>query len=196
MTSPPPYVLKTTAPLDVAIGVADGGVVGATRIVVGAGTVDAWIALDNADDTDDALELDADSELDSAELCEGVLGVGVVLVVVALEPLCLLAIWTSFDAIMGFSEWTCSRAERSLLKTPSLNLGESECKAWWMAPSSMVSRRALNWSQSNTAALWFFCLMAGEEKAARKRVLSTRAFCGPSMVEVCVRRPGGRMSEG
>jgi len=49
------------------------------------------MALLNAELTDAALELDSDSELDRAELCAGVLGVGVVLVVVALEPDCLLA---------------------------------------------------------------------------------------------------------
>ena len=41
VTRPPPYVLKITAPLVVATGVAELGVVGATRIVVGGGTVDA-----------------------------------------------------------------------------------------------------------------------------------------------------------
>lgn len=49
------------------------------------------MALLNAELTDAALELDSDSELDRAELCAGVLGVGVVLVVVALEPDCLFA---------------------------------------------------------------------------------------------------------
>jgi len=41
VTRPPPYVLNITAPLVVATGVADTGVVGATRMVVGGGTVDA-----------------------------------------------------------------------------------------------------------------------------------------------------------
>lgn len=57
------------------------------------------MALLNAELTDAALELDADIELDSAELWAGVLGVGVVLVVVAFEPLCLLAMWTSLEAM-------------------------------------------------------------------------------------------------
>ena len=41
VTRPPPYVLNITAPLVVATGVAETGVVGATRMVVGWGTVDA-----------------------------------------------------------------------------------------------------------------------------------------------------------
>ena len=59
------------------------------------------MALLNAELTDAALELDADIELDSAELWAGVLGVGVMLVVVvvAFEPLCLLAMWTSLEAM-------------------------------------------------------------------------------------------------
>jgi hypothetical protein len=129
VTRPPPNVLNITAPLLVATGVAEFGVVGATRMVVGGGTVDAYMALLNAELTEAALELDSDIELDSAELCAGVLGVGVVLVVVALELLCLLAIWTSLEAIRGLSEWTCSMAERSLLKTPSLNFGAREWRA-------------------------------------------------------------------
>lgn len=84
------------------------------------------MALLRAELTDSARELDADSELERAELWAGVLGVGVVEVVVALLPLCLFAMCTSLDAIRGFSEWTCSIADRSLLKTPSLNLGDSE----------------------------------------------------------------------
>lgn len=188
VTRPPPYVLNITAPLVVATGVAEFGVVGATRMVVGAGTVDAWMALLNTELTEAALELDSDAELACAELCAGVLGVGVgvVLEVVALELLCLLAIWTSLEAMKGFSEWTCSMAERSLLKTPSLNLGASECRAWCMASLSMESRSALNSSQSIAAALLFrVCWLAGDEKTQRKRVPSTRAFRRPNMVEVC-----------
>jgi len=41
VTRPPPKVLNTTALFVVAIGVADCGVVGATRMLVGEGTVDA-----------------------------------------------------------------------------------------------------------------------------------------------------------
>ena len=181
-----------TAPSVVATAEADEGVVGATRMDVGEGTVDAKMALDRAEETDAALELDADSELDTAELCAGVLGVSVVLAV-EFEPLCLFAMWTSLDAIIGFSEWTCSRAERSLLNTPSLNLGERECRAWWIASPSMESRSALNSSQSIIAAADFVCLMEGEEHAARKRVLSTSTLCRPTMVVWCVR--AGRMAE-
>jgi hypothetical protein len=190
VTSPPPYVLNITAFLVVAMAVADSGVVGPTRIVVGLGTVEAWMALLRAELTEAALELDSDCELERAELCAGVLGVGVVEVVVALLPLCLLAIWTSLDATRGFSEWTCSMADRSLLKTPSLNLGDSECRAWWIASESMESRSLLNSSQSIMAPSCFDCFVAGDEKALRKRVLSTRAFRRPNMVEaeeVCKR---------
>ena len=49
------------------------------------------MALLKAELTDAALELEADMELDCAELWAGVLGVGVV-VVVAFEALCLFAI--------------------------------------------------------------------------------------------------------
>jgi len=41
VTRPPPYVLNITALCEVATGVAESGVVGATRMVVGEGTVDA-----------------------------------------------------------------------------------------------------------------------------------------------------------
>ena len=147
VTRPPPYVLKMTALCVVAIGVADLGVVGATRMLVGEGTEDAKMALLNAELTDAALELDADSELESAELCAGVLGLGEVMVVVAFAADCRFAIWTSWEAICGFSEWTCSIAERSLLKMPSLNLGARACSAWWIALLSSESRSALNSSQ-------------------------------------------------
>jgi len=39
-----------------------------------------------------------------------------------------LASSTRWVASGGFSEWTCSIALRSLLKTPCLNLGANECR--------------------------------------------------------------------
>jgi hypothetical protein len=151
------------------------------------------MALLRAELTEAARELDSETALDEAELCAGVLGVGVVLAVVVLEPLCRLAIWTSLEAMKGFSEWTCSMAERSLLKTPSLNLGARECRAWCIASLSRDSRSELNSFQSTIATSVFrVCLVAGDERTARKRVLSTSAFRRPNMVEVRGRETGSR----
>lgn len=122
VTKPPPNVLNTTAPLLVSTGVAEGGVVGGTVTVVAAGTVDAKIAEERMEETLAARELDSDSAL----LCAGVDAVEEVVVVVELLACLFFAKCTSLLAMIGLSEWTCSMAARSLLKTPSWNLGESE----------------------------------------------------------------------
>lgn len=126
VTTPPPTVLYTTAPDPVEIGVADSGLVGATSTEVGDGRVVAVISEDSAEEmaelTDAATELDCSAELDSS----GVVAEEVVVVTVLFDP-CLLAICTSLLAITGFSECTCSIAVRSLLKMPSLNLGDNAC---------------------------------------------------------------------
>lgn len=98
VTSPPPYVLYTIPPSTVAIAVASAGALGGTTIVVASGTVLAVICSDSS-------ELMADCWFAA--------------VVVVLELCRLMAMCTSFVATTGSSEWTCSRAERSLEKTPS-----------------------------------------------------------------------------
>lgn len=115
VTRPPPNVLKTTAPSLVPTGVADGGAVGASVTVVAAGTVEARIAEDRMDDTLAARELDSDATL----LLSAGVEVIVDEVVVALLSCLFFARCTSLLAMIGFSEWTCSIAARSLLKTPS-----------------------------------------------------------------------------
>lgn len=84
----------------------------------------------------------------------------------------------------GFSEWTCSMALRSLLKTPCLNLGANLCRIEWIELSSTLSTNLWNRSQSATesAGCW-----VGFAHAAR-RVLSTRASRGKIIV---ARRYGG-----
>jgi hypothetical protein len=114
VTRPPPTVLNTTAPPPVETGVADSGACGGTVTVVAAGTVDAKMADDRIDDTLAARELDSDTAL----LCAGVEGV-IDAVVVELLVCLFFARCTSLLAMIGFSEWTCSTAARSLLNTPS-----------------------------------------------------------------------------
>jgi hypothetical protein len=63
VTRPPPTVLNTTAPLSVATGVAEGGAVGATVMVVAAGTVEARMADERMEETLAARELDSESAL-------------------------------------------------------------------------------------------------------------------------------------
>lgn len=63
VTRPPPIVLNTTSPGLVATGVADAGVLGATRTVVAAGTVLAAMSEDRALEMDEAEDAEADTAL-------------------------------------------------------------------------------------------------------------------------------------
>ena len=175
VTRPPPTVLKTTAPSVVATGVADGGALGGTVTVVAAGTVDAKMADERMEDTLAARELDSDATLLSAGVD------AVVEVVVELLACLFLARWTSLLAIIGFSEWTCSMAARSLLNTPSWNFGDSECRTEWSAAGSMASssdEKASQLYNEDPSAGGF----AGELMAPSSRVLKTRALRRPSML--------------
>src|SRR5438045_5247768 len=109
VTSPPPELLYTTAPVWVATAVAPLGVVGARATLVGGGTVDAVKA-------DDA----AANALETAALLAAA---GRLLDLVVVVLLWRLARDRRLVASSGFSEWTCSSALRSLLNTPCLNLG-------------------------------------------------------------------------
>lgn len=127
VTTPPLDSLNMIAPLVVAMAVAPAGVEGATTIVVGAGRTEAVRADEAASSLlreDSALRrLDAtEDKLLSTEamlLCAGLDDVVVLLARFA-SPM------TSLLASRGFSECTCSRATRSLLKMPCWNLGARE----------------------------------------------------------------------
>jgi len=164
VTSPPPELLKMTAPGVVETGAAPLGVVGASARLVGAGIVDAvnaddaassllsdpsalvsdacWLLSDAASLLTDVTALDCvvfwltstDVTLDAADdkllfaddklvatddkllSTETMLAEAELTVVVVL--LARLASSTRWVASGGFSEWTCSIALRSLLKTP------------------------------------------------------------------------------
>lgn len=62
-----------------------------------------------------------------------------------------------------------------------------------MASESMESRSLLNSSQSIMAPSCFDCFVAGDEKAVRRRVLSTRAFRRPNMVEMVLSFDGSEI---
>lgn len=170
VTRPPPKVLNTTAPSVVSTAVADGGAVGGTVTVVAPGTVDAKMAEERMEDTLAARELDSDAAL----LCAGVEGVEVAEVVELLACL-FFARWTSLLAMMGLSEWTCSMAARSLLKTPSWNLGDNECRTECSAAGSTESSNEEKASQScsdrSSAGL-----NDGELNAPSSRLLKTNAL--------------------
>jgi hypothetical protein len=97
VTSPPPIVEYTMPPSTVLTGVASAGALGGTTTVVSRGTVVAVICEDSSD-------VIADCWFDA---------------VVVLLDCRFMAMCTSFVAMAGDSEWTCSRAERSAEKTPS-----------------------------------------------------------------------------
>jgi hypothetical protein len=126
VTSPPPIVLKTTPPSTVVTGVASGGVVGATAMVVGSGVVEAVMSSLRAEEMDaswvgSGVGVEEEEVVGWGGGVEEVVGCWVVVgcwlvVVLVVEsgtvPLsCLLrARWTSFVAITGAVEWTCSIA--------------------------------------------------------------------------------------
>jgi hypothetical protein len=90
----------------------------------------------------------------------------------------------------GFSEWTCSIALRSLLKTPCLNLGANLWRIEWMELSSTLSTNLWNRSQSATESQGGG---VGFPRDVRSRVPSTRACCGKIITaRVCIRWAGGR----
>jgi len=129
------------------------------------------------DDTLAARELESDAAL----LCAGVEGVTEALVVELLACL-FFAKCTSLLAMIGLSEWTCSIAARSLLKTPSWNVGDSECSTECSAAGSTESSSDENASQlcsdrSSTG------LCGGELSAPSNRLLKTNAFRRPIMLE-------------
>ena len=81
----------------------------------------------------------------------------------------------------GFSEWTCSIALRSLLKTPCWNLGASLWRMEWMELSSTFSTNLWNRSQSAMESVGGSGV--GLASAVRSRLLSTRACRGKIIVE-------------
>ena len=177
VTNPPPNVLKTTAPSVVSTAVAEAGAAGATVTVVAAGTVEAKMAEERMEETLAALELDAASAL----LWAGVEAVDEVVVVELLSCL-FFARCTSLLAMTGFSEWTCSIAARSLLNTPSWNLGDSECKTECRAAGSTVSSRTWKASQlTNDLSSSSVCL--GEPKEPKSKLLKTSALQKPTMMD-------------
>lgn len=86
----------------------------------------------------------------------------------------------------AFSEWTASRAVRSREKTPSWNLEDQTCRAEWMEDSSTsASRRwkdSESWCRGDGGRVDRCCRSCwsgrpcgvGEERAERRRVLSTK----------------------
>lgn len=178
VTNPPPYVLKTTAPSVVATGVASGGVVGGTVTVVAPGTVEARMAEERMDETTAARELDSCWAL----LCAGVEAVEEE-VVVALLSCLFRARCTSLLAMTGFSEWTCSMAARSLLNTPSWNLGDKACRTECRAAGLTLLRRDWNESQLTRASSSFgVCEWASEPNVLSNKVVKTNALLRPIMM--------------
>ena len=108
---------------------------------------------------------------------------GETVVVVAL--LALFASSTRLVAKGGFSEWTCSMALRSLLKTPCLNLGASECRIACIESSSMFSISW--WKRSQSVIVDSECGGVGEARAdVRRRMLSTT--CRRNIMTICERK--------
>ena len=92
--------------------------------------------------------------------------------VVVVALLALFASSTRLVANGGSSEWTCSIALRSLLKTPCLNFGASECRIACIELSSTFS---INWwKRSQSVIVDSDCGGVGEARAdVRSSVLST-----------------------
>jgi len=130
------------------------------------------------DDTLAARELESDAAL----LCAGVEGVTEALVVELLSCL-FFAKCTSLLAMMGLSEWTCSIAARSLLKTPSWNLGDSECSTECSVAGSTESSNDENASQLCRDLSCAGPSCAGVLRAPSNRLLKTNAFRRPIMLE-------------
>lgn len=104
--------------------------------------------------------------------------------------LCRFARERRLVASGGFSEWTCSIALRSLLKTPCLNLGANLWRMEWMELSSTLSTNLWNKSQSATESE--YCVV-GFPRDVRSSVLSTRACRGKIIVaSVCKGWADGR----
>jgi hypothetical protein len=140
-------------------------------------------ALLAADETllcaDDRL-LAADDRLLCTEAILFDAGEVVVVVAVAFVLVWRLARANRLVASGGFSEWTCSIALRSLLKTPCLNLGANWCRIEWMELSSTLSTSLWNRSQSAMASAG--CCLGFAPQAVRTRALSTRASRGKIIV--------------
>jgi hypothetical protein len=138
-------------------------------------------ALLAADETllcaDDRL-LAADDRLLSTEAI--LLDAGEAVVVVVVVLVWRLARANRLVASGGFSEWTCSIALRSLLKTPCLNFGANLCRIEWMELSSTLSTNLWNRSQSATASAG--CCLGFAPQAVRTRAPSTRASRGKIIV--------------
>lgn len=134
-------------------------------------------------------------ELDSAIalLCAGVEGVTEAEVVVLL--VCLLcAKCTSLLAMIGFSEWTCSMAARSLLKTPSWNFGDSACRTECRADGSTASSNDENASQliNELSSVDFLSV---DPKAPSSRELKTNALRKPIILVRCDDKTIGPVEE-
>jgi hypothetical protein len=166
-----PETEKTTRPLEVAMGVADGGVEMGRASVVG--TLVAVVR----EETGWTMPLDVegagagdwslrDCEPSVAGLLVWSEGLGSGSTVVELGGLSLemvvllwrLAMRRSEVASGAFSEWTASSAVRSWEKTPSWNLEDQRCKAEWMEESSTSARRRWNPSASGGPYDGFGCV--------------------------------------
>src|SRR5271170_6521774 len=81
-------------------------------------------------------------------------------------------------ASRGFSEWICSMALRSVLKTPCWNFGLRAWRIEWMLVSSRVSRSRSNTSQLAEESDLEVRVAAGEVRTGgRRRLIKRRPCC-------------------